>query len=158
MNISRYTRRLCVVALSIVMTACATTQENRNKTNQYSIDSVYTNKSLVFSRLDVVDSDQGLLLKGKISLRSAHKTVPTGHIDVLVTDADGDALLDTAVRYSPSFSRRSSHNISKRSSAFTVALPKDLPAGAEIRVAYHRNPYQEITPSPPAHHENNSLL
>jgi hypothetical protein len=140
------------------MAVSVAAEESNNQKKSYSVDAVYNNNSVLFSRLDVVEGDQGLLLKGKIRRRSANTSVPSGHVDILVSNTNGDVLLDTAAHYTPAILIRYTNNISQRGSRFTVNLPNELPEDAVIRVTYHKNSFQENATSTPAQHTKNSLI
>jgi|JQIA01.1.fsa_nt_gb hypothetical protein len=158
MKIISYALRIFVVAISIPTPVNALAEQRNDQIDQYSVDAVYGNARVLFSRLDVVSDDQGLFIEGKIRRRSANTPVLSGHVDVLVTAANGDVLLDTTAQYTPSILLRHTNSISQRGSRFKVKLPESMPKDADIKVAYHRNVFQENASSAPALHQKNSLI
>jgi|GEM_PF-3984383 len=158
MKIISYAVRICVSVISITMAVNAIAEQRNDQSDQYSVEAVYGNARVLFSRLDVVSDDQGLFIKGKIRRRSANTPVRSGHVDILVTAANGDVLLDTTAQYTPAILLRYTHSIGQRGSRFKVKLPESMPKDADIKVAYHRNVFRENASSAPALHQKNSLI
>jgi hypothetical protein len=138
--------------------AAAMSGQEIDKANGYSIETVYNDNKVKFTSLKVVQTDAGLFIKGTITRRTSSTSVAPGHIDVLVSSADGEVLLDTTAQYCPAHLLRYTHCIGQRGSSFTVQLPESLPKDASIRVSYHRNSIDKNMSSPRGQHEENILL
>ena len=146
---------LAVILASLTAGALA----GQETDNQYSVQPVYDNNSKVrFSSLEVVETDAGVFLKGRITRSSSSMSVPPGHVDILVSNTNGEVLLDTSARYSPSKLHRKSHSSGQRGSHFTVQLPDSLPKEADIRVSYHQKTIDKSKSSPSGLHQKNSLI
>lgn len=101
----------------------------------YKVNIVSSTTAVKFLRLKVQTQDNQLVLTGKVKRRSRNTITLPGHIDVVVTDSNGQILLEKKVKYVPAIlSRRS-----RFGSSFKMALPNNIPEGSSIKVQWHKN-------------------
>jgi len=113
-----------------------------------------------FREVQLLQTDKGLTLGGKIKRRSFNTHVAAGHLDVVVKDSKGKVLHQTAGGYVPSLSLRKS----RYGSSFSISIPgsTSLPKGSVVSVGYHKNDNsileQAMESTQPAAHKENILL
>ena len=127
---------LCITGLLFLNSAQAEPKE----ADGYKIEVVSksTSKAKIFWTR-VSEEDGKLHVSGKIKRKNRQQQVPFGHIDIVVVDASGNVLMDNTVAYKPAKVNKLLRKASKFSYEF-VSLP---PKGSNIKVSYHKDPFQD---------------
>lgn len=98
-----------------------------------------------FHRLNLEQTGKNTVVSGRINAPVTSFRPTSGHIDLAVYSADGKRLAETTASYTPSL--LSTKTQRKGGARFSAELPRDLPTGSIVKVAFHAN---EDT-STPAH-------
>lgn len=113
------------------------------------IDAIDNHKfGWTFHRLNLSQTDSHTVVSGRINAPVTSFRPASGHIDLAVYSADGKRLAETTARHTPSLLSPRSQR--KGGARFSAELPKDLPAGSIVKVAFHANEDTWLS-SAPAH-------
>lgn len=99
-------------------------------------------------RLNLTQSSQGTVVTGRVNTAVSTHRATAGHIDLAAYTADGKRIADTAAHYSPALISPKTQR--KGGARFSATLPKDLPPGTVIKIAFHRNDVS-LTSHQPTH-------
>jgi len=101
-----------------------------------------------FHRLNLKQTDNNTIVSGRINAPVTSFRPASGHIDLAVYSSDGKRLAETTARYTPA--QLSPRTQRKGGARFYAELPRDLPAGSIVKVAFHANEGTLLS-SAPAH-------
>jgi len=101
-----------------------------------------------FHRLNLEQTDKNTVVRGRINAAVTSFRPEPDHIDVAVFSADGKRLAETTAGYSPSLLSPKTQR--KGGPRFYAELPRDLPPGSVVKVAFHADG-TTLASSRPAH-------
>ncbi len=136
MNTRIQSRVILTVGSLLLVLGCAPNRASLVESNNVSVERMAT-PHVYFPWVDVFRENGAAVVKGAIRQRYQHKHSMSGHIDVLLSDPDGQVIEQAQASIRP-------HRLTRRGpkqAHFDVPLTTMPPDGAVIRVQYHNRPH-----------------
>jgi hypothetical protein len=117
------------------LSGCTPKQKNLITSKGVSIEAVYSERVHI-SDLAVSEDGNELVITGKVHRRN-QSISGSGHVDVTILDSAGNVIKRGDVPYTPTTLPKTPGARKHRGARFEVRLSCVLPAGSNVRVAYH---------------------
>ncbi len=128
-----------IIVILFVLSACGSSLKNLVREGTSKVDTT-SSRGVHFNRVDVYESDAGLLVRGELHKRSHRRGPIPGHVHIEIIAPDGTVLANTSTNYHRGSSK-------SRTSRFTVKIPIEVPMNSTIQIMHHRAGDREETRS-----------